>query len=150
MVFLYTDGRDADFIALCALLEESLEEAVGAAVQRSKYAPLNTLEKIRDVVVAYDDGLPVACGGFRHHEDGVAEVKRVFVRRDYRGRGISGELMARLEDRARERGYKALILETNPLLVPAMKLYEGLGYTIIDNYGAYKDMPESVCMRKEL
>jgi ribosomal protein S18 acetylase RimI-like enzyme len=58
--------------------------------------------------------------------------------------------MVLLENRAREQGYTALILETNGLLVPAMKLYESLGYMVIPNYGPYKDMPESVCMGKDL
>lgn len=150
MNYILTDGGNADFAALCELLEESLEEAVGATVQRSKYAPMNTLEKIRDAVVVYDGALPVACGGYRQYEDDVAEVKRVFVRKAYRGQGISRRLMELLEARTREQGYTALILETNGLLVPAMKLYESLGYMVIPNYGPYKDMPESVCMRKEL
>jgi GNAT superfamily N-acetyltransferase len=150
MNYILTDGGSADFAALCNLLDESLEAAVGTTVQRSKYAPMNTLEKIRDAVVAYDGALPVACGGFRYYDDGVAEVKRVFVRPDYRGRGISRQLMELLENHAREQGYRVLILETNGLLVPAMKLYESLGYKVIPNYGPYKDMPESVCMRKAL
>lgn len=150
MDYKITDGRNCDFTALCVLLDESLEEAVGGTVDRTKYAPMNTLEKIRDVVVAYGDTGPVACGGFRYYENGVAEIKRVFVKREYRGQGISKHLMALLENRAREQGYKALILETNPLLVPSIKLYESLGYEVTDNYGSYKDMPESVCMRKLL
>jgi hypothetical protein len=60
MNYMLTDGGNADFAALCELLEESLEEAVGATVQRSKYAPMNTLEKIRDAVVVYDGALPVS------------------------------------------------------------------------------------------
>jgi GNAT superfamily N-acetyltransferase len=150
MIYAFTNGQDADFVSLCALLEESLEEAVGATVQRSKYRRFNTLEKIRDAVVAYEDAEPVACGGFRQYEDGVAEIKRVFVKKEYRGRGISKRLMEMLERRALERGYKALILETNGLLVPAVRLYEGLGYAVIENYGPYKEMKESLCMRKQI
>jgi GNAT superfamily N-acetyltransferase len=150
MEYVLTNGVNDDFAALCALLEESLEKAVGAVVQRAKYAPLNTLERIRDAVVVYDGSLPVACGALRPYADGVAEVKRVFVRPEYRGRGISKQLMILLENRAREQGDTTLILETNPLLVPAMALYKGLGYTVMDNYGPYKDMPESVCMKKQL
>lgn len=150
MDYILTDGKNADFAALCVLLDENLEIAVGKTVQRAKYAPMNTLEKIEVAVVVYDNGVPVACGGIRPHEDGVLEVKRVFVRPDYRGRGISRHLMEMLEQCAREKNVKALILETNPLLIPACRLYEKLGYSIIDNYGYYADTPESLCMRKVL
>jgi putative acetyltransferase len=150
MIYAFTNGQDDDFVSLCALLEESLEETVGAALQRSKYKRFNALEKIKDAVVAYNGSEPVACGGFRYFEDSVAEVKRVFVKKEYRGRGISKRLMEMLECRALERGFKTLILETNSLLEPAVRLYEGLGYAVIDSYGPYKEMRESVCMRKEL
>ena len=100
--------------------------------------------------MAYDGAEPVACGGLRPYGDGAAEVKRVFVKREYRGRGISTRIMALLEERARERGFCALVLETNRLLVPAVSLYAGLGYAVTDNYGPYINMPESLCMRKAL
>jgi GNAT superfamily N-acetyltransferase len=80
----------------------------------------------------------------------VAEIKRVFVREEYRGRGISKQLMAHIEKKAAEKGYTALILETGAPLKAAMSLYMELGYQIMDNYGPYKGMVHSVCMRKEL
>lgn len=150
MDYILTDGKNADFAALCVLLDESLETAVGKTVQRAKYAPMNTLEKIEDAVVVYDGALPVACGGIRPYEGDVAEVKRVFVSPDYRGQGISRLMMRILEDRAREKGFRTLILETNHLLIPACRLYDSLGYVVIDNYGPYVDMPESLCMGKTL
>jgi GNAT superfamily N-acetyltransferase len=150
MRYLLTDGRNADFRALCVLLEASLEEAVGATVQRSKYRAFNTLDKIGDAVVVYNGAEPVACGGFRPYEDGAAEIKRVFVKKEYRRLGISKRLMLMLENRARDLGYRALVLETNRLLAAAVSLYAGLGYEIIGNYGPYRDIPESICMRKSL
>ena len=43
-----------------------------------------------------------------------------------------------------------LILESGEPLVAAMALYRKIGYKVIPNYGQYKDMPDSICMRKEL
>lgn len=63
---------------------------------------------------------------------------------------ISKTLMSMLEERARGQGYKYLILESGELLVAAMALYAKLGYKVIPNYGQYKYMPESICMRKKL
>lgn len=51
---------------------------------------------------------------------------------------------------AREQGYRYLILESGEPLVAAMALYRKLGYEIIPNYGQYKDMPDSICMKKKL
>ena len=36
------------------------------------------------------------------------------------------------------------------VLVAAMALYRSIGFEVIENYGPYKDMPESICMKKEL
>jgi GNAT superfamily N-acetyltransferase len=150
MDYVLTDGKNSDFEALCVLLDASLEKLAGHIIDRTQYSPFNTLEKIRDVVLAYDGSLPVACAGFRHYEDGVAELKRVFVREEYRGRGISKAVLALLEKRAAEKGYTSLILETGAPLARSISLYKSLGYHLIDNYGPYQGMIHSVCMRKAL
>ena len=58
--------------------------------------------------------------------------------------------MELLEERAKNKGYKYLILESGEPLAAAMSLYRKIGYKVIPNYGQYKDMPDSVCMKKEL
>lgn len=150
MKYVYTDGNNKDFAVLCSMLDDYLNDIVGGEKQREKYAQYNTLENIHDVIVVYDGGEAVACGSFKHYEKGVAEVKRVFVRGDYRGRGISKHVMVTLEEKAKEKGYKSLILETGNILAAAFAMYKNLGYDIIENYGQYAGMSESVCMRKEL
>lgn len=150
MEFIWTDGQDRDFAGLCDLLDASLEELAGHIIDQSKYSQYNTREKIRDVLLAYDGTQPVACGAIRHYAEAIAEVKRIFVREDYRGRGISKTLMALLENRAVEKGYTTLILETGAPLFRSISLYKKLGYQVIDNYGQYKDMKESVCLQKNL
>ena len=67
-----------------------------------------------------------------------------------KGRGISNKLMELLEKVAREKGYQYLILESGEPLVAAMALYRKKGYKVIPNYGQYKDMPDSICMKKKL
>ena len=79
-----------------------------------------------------------------------AEVKRVLIRQEYRGKGISKTLMELLENSAKKQGYRYLILKSGEPLVAAMALYRKIGYKVIPNYGQYKDMPDSICMRKEL
>lgn len=150
MKFVYTDGQNSDFILLCGMLDDYLNKAVGGEKQRKQYIQYNTLENIHDVILIYENGLPIACAAFKRYDADTAEVKRVFLRKEYRGGGISGQLLAALEARAKEQSYSSLILETGRLLAPAMGFYRKTGFEVIDNYGQYRDMPESVCMRKSI
>lgn len=149
MRFVYTDGGNYDFIELCHELDNFLNELVGGEENRSEYIPYNQLNDIHDVIIAYDD-IPVGSASFKKYDNECAEVKRVFIKREYRGRGISNKLMELLENAAKEQGYRYLILESGEQLVAAMALYRKIGYKVIPNYGQYKDMPDSVCMRKKL
>ncbi len=150
MRFIYTNGENPDFIGLCHDLDDFLNELVGGEKNRAEYIPYNKLDDIHDVIVAYDEDIPVGSAGFKKYDDECAEVKRVFIKREYRGKGISKKLMELLEERAKNKGYKYLILESGEPLVAAMSLYRKIGYKVIPNYGQYKDMPDSVCMKKEL
>ncbi len=145
-----TNGEDKDFIILCQLLDDNLNEIVGGEKQRKQYNQYNKLDDIHDAFLIYDNDLPVACAAFKYYDTGVAEVKRVFVRKDYRGQGLSRRLMEQVEKKALEQGYHSLILETGRPLKEAMGLYTNIGYRITEKYGQYKDMPESICMRKDL
>lgn len=146
----YTDGRDRNFIELCHELDDFLNEIVGGEENRTEYLQYNKLDDIHDVVVAYENDVPVGSASFKKYDDECAEVKRVFVKKEYRGRGISNILMKMLEERAREKGFKYFILESGEPLVSAMALYRKSGYKVIPNYGQYVDMEESVCMKKKL
>ena len=150
MRFEYTDGCNKDFIELCHGLDDFLNELVGGEENRAEYIQYNRLEDIHDVVIAYDDDVPIGSASFKKYDDENAEVKRVFVKKEYRGQGISYELMKRLEERARKKGFKYFILESGDPLVAAMALYRKIGYKVIPNYGQYANMEESVCMKKKL
>lgn len=150
MRFEYTDGYSKDFIELCHGLDDFLNELVGGEENRSEYIQYNKLDDIHDVVIAYDNDIPAGCASFKKYDDDHAEVKRVFVKKEYRGQGISNDLMKMLEERAREKGFKYLILESGEPLVAAMALYRKIGYKVIPNYGQYINMKESVCMEKKL
>lgn len=150
MKYIYADGCNQDFIKLCCSLDEYLNGIVGGEERRVQYIPYNTLEDIHNVVLVYDDNIPVGCASFKFYKSAIAEVKRVFVKKEYRGRGISKQLMSLLEKRAIEKGFCKLILESGEPLVEAMELYHQIGYRIIENYGQYKGLKESICMQKKL
>ncbi len=150
MRYEYTDGHDSDFIELCHKLDDFLNELVGGEENRAEYIPYNKLDDIHDVIVVYDNNIPIGCASFKKYDDKCAEVKRVFIEKEYRGQGISNKLMELLENEGRSKGYTYFVLESGEPLVSAMALYRKIGYEVIPNYGQYKDMPDSICMRKKL
>ena len=150
MRFVYTDGSSLDFMELCHELDDFLNELVGGEENRAEYILYNQLDDIHNVIVAYDDDIPVGSVSFKKYDDECAEVKRVFVKEEYRNKGIANELMELLENTAREQGYRYLILGSGAPLVAAMALYRKIGYKVIPNYGQYREMPNSICMKKEL
>jgi GNAT superfamily N-acetyltransferase len=85
-------------------------------------------------VVAVSDGEPVACGGLKTIGPGVAELKRMWVRDDWRGAGLGSRLLRHLEDQARALGHDAVRLDTNAALTEAISMYQRAGYRAIDRY----------------
>jgi GNAT superfamily N-acetyltransferase len=89
-------------------------------------------------VVGWEGRAAVAGGGVRHLDEGVAEIKRMFVRPAARSRGIAGELLTALECAARSLGYRSVRLDTGPKQEHAERLYRRAGFAPI---GAYNDNP---------
>lgn len=145
-----TNGTDPDFIKLCKQLDNTLDEYVGGTTQRKQYDQYNGLEDIHDVIMIYDGKTAVGCGGYKAFDEETAELKRVFMDKAYRGKGLSKELLRRIEADARMAGYRYMVLETGAILKEAVALYAKSGYKIINNYGPYVDMPQSICMQKKL
>src|SRR5688500_6402847 len=92
---LRTDSDNEDFRDLVSLLDADLRIRDGE--EHSFYAQFNKIDKIREVVVAYEDEKAVGCGAFKEFEPNVAEIKRMFVLEDARGRGIAKKILSELE-----------------------------------------------------
>ena len=88
------------------------------------------------VWLATAHGGGIGCVALRPVDDGIAEVKRMFVDQDWRGRGVGRALMDALIAGARERGYARLRLGTLHDMHAALSLYQSLGFTPIDRYRA--------------
>jgi ribosomal protein S18 acetylase RimI-like enzyme len=84
--------------------------------------------------VGYKGSEAVAGGGLRDIGDGVAEIKRMYVRPGARSRGVAAELLRTLEEAARALGYARARLDTGPNQVTAQRLYRAAGYTEIAPY----------------
>ena len=145
-----TNGTDRDFHVLISELEQHLNMLAGGEENRQEYMPHNALHDIHDVFIAYIDENPVGCASFKQYEEGVAELKRVYVKPDYRGKGIAEQLVNTVSAAAGKKGFQTLILETGKTFTAAVNLYQKLGFVITDHYEPYIGMEDSVCMRKEL
>lgn len=150
MYFNRTDGKDKDFIENCRLLDIDLDRRVGKKIKREKYQKYNQLDEIKEAIVVYEENKVIGGGAIRRYDDENIEIKRVFVHTEYQGRGIGSKLVSLLIEWAMELGYKTVILETGALLVESCAVYKKLGFKVIPNYGPYVDMPESLCMAKDL
>lgn len=72
----------------------------------------------------------VAIGGYQRRDPTTAEIRRLRVLPAYQRRGYGATLLARLEDRATERGIERFVLETHERLTAAQHLYETHGYEV--------------------
>ena len=85
-------------------------------------------------LVGYEGTEAVAGGGLRRLDDGVAEIKRMFVRPVARSRGVARALLGALEQTARELGYERVRLDTGPKQIHGLALYRSAGYVDVPPY----------------
>jgi GNAT superfamily N-acetyltransferase len=102
------------------------------------------------LVVRDTDGAPVACGGIARFDETRAELKRMYVLPDARGRGLGRIVLAELEAQARGLGYTGVVLETGDRSEAALGLYRSSGYERIPCYGVYAHRGLSRCFEKRL
>ncbi|MFF4604478.1 GNAT family N-acetyltransferase [Streptomyces sp. NPDC001339] len=111
-------------------------------------------------LIAYEDGRALATGGWRAQEDtaegyaaGDAEIKRMFVLPEARGRGLARRILAALEADARAAGRSRMVLETGSKQPEALELYASSGYALVEKsekFGLYRGYETSRCLVKSL
>ena len=85
-------------------------------------------------LVAVSGGVVVGCGGLQSLSDDIGEIKRMWVHRDWRGLGLAGRLLRRLEEESAALGHRVVRLDTNSSLADAMAMYRAAGYVEIPRY----------------
>ena len=143
-----TSTSDPDFALLVRFLDHELWHELQE--DQATYDQYNKVPDIKTAILVYVDGEAVACGCFKEKETTTIEIKRMFVKKNYRGMGISKLVLAELESWSIELGYTYAILETSIHFDTAIKLYQTNGYHVIENYPPYVGLEESVCMKKKL
>jgi putative acetyltransferase len=148
MTIIRTDSSNKDFQNLVQALDKDL--AIRDGAEHGFYAQFNKIDMIKHAVVAYENELPVACGAIKEFDAASMEVKRMYVLPEKRGQGFAQIVLRELEAWAKELGYKRCVLETGKKQPEAIALYKKSGYAIIENYGQYKGVENSVCFEKQL
>jgi putative acetyltransferase len=138
-------ATDPELAALVTAQQRELREADGGLDGQATA----THDDIRYLVVV-TAGRAVACGGLQALDADTGELKRMYVRPAYRGRGIARQLLAALEELAFRQGHTTVCLETGTYLPAAIGLYRSCGYQPIPVYGEYVANPYSVCFAKRL
>jgi len=144
----HTTSTNPDFRFLVTQLDAELREMYAELMDT--YDQHNLIEQIDTVVIAYLDDAPVGCGCFKVFDNEAVELKRMFVAKAGRGKGIGKLIINELEAWAVELGFKYTVLETGTKNFDAHQLYRKSGYEDIPRYGPYLDLEGSICMRKYL
>ena len=143
-----TNSDNLDFIQLVKQLDADLAERDGK--DHSFYAQFNKIDKIKYVIVAYENDKPVGCGAIKEYAPDTMEIKRMYTSPESRGKGIASSVLSELEGWASELSYEKCILETGKKQPEAIGLYEKNGYKTIPNYGQYAGIENSLCFEKHL
>jgi len=148
LIIKRTNSTDLDFQLLIAHLDHELWNELKE--DQATYDQYNKVPDIKTAIVVYVNERPAGCGCFKQYDDNTVEIKRMFVEKDQRGKGLSKIVLDELEKWAMESGFQYAVLETSVYFEAARSLYTKAGYTVIENYDQYKDLEESICMKKEL
>jgi len=148
----FTDEKNQDFIDLAKELWDEYYENVGDIVD--KYKEVNNLEGKHFVILVFDENnennSPIACGSFKEFSTSTVEIKRVFVKKPYRNKGLATFIMEKLEKEAKNRGYDFSVLVTGVNNLPSQLFYKKLNYDIFEGFGFFKGDCDSISYKKEL
>ncbi len=90
-----------------------------------------------DVLLWFEGESVVACGALRELEPNLGEIKRIYVRADYRGKAFGQPYVSALVSRARELGYRRLRADTLSTMRAAIEFYQETGFRPISSYWSH-------------
>ena len=139
----------ADSQILIAELEDHLEPFY-PKTSRHGYSVEKLIQQGVAFFVIRQDDVSAGCGGVQFFEGEYGEIKRMFVRPQFRGLGLAKRMLNHLEVYTREHNILVLRLETGIHQKEAISLYEKTGYRSIPPFGAYQEDPLSRFYEKQL
>jgi GNAT superfamily N-acetyltransferase len=146
------------FIEQCdPLCDDALEMTMGLFYELEGIYGKGTIEdftsqngKFIYFILVKSDSENIASGGVNHINETTAEIKRMFVKKEFRGKGLSKLVLNALEEYIKGKGYSRIILETGGQQPEAISLYRKFGYSEIPCYDRHSLDPESICFGKDL
>lgn len=108
------------------------------------YTRYSENENIESVWIAYSDNSAMGCVAYRKKSDGIGEIKRLFIRSEFRKKGISKKLLDTVESYAKKQGCYTLFLDTRITLEPAVSIYRNFGFSIVFQQGLYIQMEKKL------
>jgi GNAT superfamily N-acetyltransferase len=139
----------ADAAQLIAELDAILEPLY-AGESRHGFSVEKLLREGVNFFVVRRDGVPAGCGGVLLVGAEYGEVKRMYVRPQFRGQGLGKLLLEHLRDYTRSENIHLLRLETGIYQKEAIRLYERFGFVRIPAFSPYREDPVSRCYEKRL
>jgi GNAT superfamily N-acetyltransferase len=138
-----------DAIALITELEADLDPLYPTE-SRHGYSVEKLLREGVFFFIIRDNGTLIGCGGVQFFDTDYGELKRMYIRPQFRGLGFARLMLDHLADHARSNGINVLRLETGIHQHAAITLYERAGFRSIPPFGEYKPDPLSRFYEKSL
>jgi ribosomal protein S18 acetylase RimI-like enzyme len=138
-----------DAITLVSELEADLDPLYPPA-SRHGYSVEKLIARAVAFFVLRHGDTPAGCGGIQLFGTAYGELKRMYVRPQFRGMGFGKLLLDHLAGHARASGVGLLRLETGIHQAAAIRLYEGMGFRRIPPFGAYREDPLSLFFEKHI
>jgi len=147
MKIIRTDYLNPAFQELVAELNTDLANRDGKDHPLSQF---NEITHLKHVVVVYLKNKAVGCGAIAKYDLSATEIKRMYVTPSHRGQQLGEKILSELENWTKELGLSKCILFMGVHQPEAMKLYLRNNFSVIENYGKLKDIPDSICLAKTL
>ena len=147
MKIIRTDYLNPAFQELVAELNTDLANRDGKDHPLSQF---NEIIHLKHVVVVYLKNKAVGCGAITKYDLVATEIKRMYVTPAHRGQQLGENILSELENWTKELGLSKCILFMGVHQPEAMKLYLRNNFSVIENYGKLKDIPDSICLAKTL
>ena len=147
MKIIRTDYLNPAFQELVAELNTDLANRDGKNHPLSQF---NEIIHLKHVVVVYLKNKAVGCGAITKYDLVATEIKRMYVTPAHRGHQLGENILSELENWTKELGLSKCILFMGVNQPEAMKLYLRNNFSVIENYGKLKDIPDSICLAKTL
>ncbi len=139
-----------DAILLISELENHLASRYPAESRHGFSVEKLVAEGVPFFLIRTEEGAPAGCGGVKLVDGEYGELKRMYVRPEFRGSGFAKRILDHLAAYAQAHGINLLRLETGIHQQEAIGLYEGWGFRRIPPFGPYTDDPLSRCYEKRL